>query len=115
MRRYFYVNDRKYVVRFFDADSATDLADLVAIVKSPGAQRWMDNVSDFSVHGFRTWMSEKGRENSFLFAVAEMENAGLEGRVHGFVYVYPRKGERNTLEISYARRPDGVAGLMADG
>ena len=54
MRRYFYVNDRKYVVRFFDADSATDLADLVAIVKSPGAQRWMDNVSDFSVHGFRT-------------------------------------------------------------
>jgi len=60
-------------------------------------------------------MNEKGQENSFLFAIADMENEGVEGRVHGFVYIYPRQGEKNTLEVSYARRPDGAGGLMADG
>jgi len=60
-------------------------------------------------------MSEKGQEGSFLFAVADIEEGGQEGRVHGFVYVYPRKSEKNTLEVSYARRPDSVPGLTADG
>jgi len=115
MRRYFYVNERRFVVRFFDAESALDLADLTAIVSSPGAQQWMDNVSDFSVNGFRAWMNEKGQGNSFLFAIADMEDERGEGRVHAFVYVYPRDADRDALEVSYARRPDGVSGLTVDG
>ena len=114
MRRYFYINDRKFVVRFFDENSAQDLSDLSDIIRSPGAQRWMDEVDDDSVNGLRSWMMEKGQGNRFLFAIADIETREGEGRVHGFVYIYPRQADK-ALEISYARRPDGVSGLTADG
>jgi hypothetical protein len=112
VNQYFIKDGRGYVVRFFDCQDSRDLRDLVLIVESPGVQRWMDNVDDLNFGSYDKWMDEKGDRNTFLFAIADSrEDAHIERRVHGFVYVYPSKILEHTLEISYAKRPGAPAGL----
>ncbi len=112
--RYFSKDGKDYVVRFFDCENSRDLRDLVLIVESPGAQRWMDNVGNLSFSSYRRWMDEKGEDDSFLFAIADpRDNISEDDRVHGFVYFYPSKIQPDSLEISYAKRPGAPAGLTA--
>lgn len=111
-KRYFLKDGKGYVVRFFECQDSRDLRDLILINESPGAQRWMDNVSNLHIWHYRKWMDEKGEGNTFLFAIADpREDESNDQRVHGFIYIYPSKIISGRLEISYAKRPNAPAGL----
>ena len=113
-KKYFMKDGKDYVVRFFECQDSRDLRDLILINESPGAQRWMENVSNLNVWNYRSWMDEKGQGNTFLFAIADpREETASDHRVHGFIYVYPSKILQGRLEISYAKRPGAPAGLTA--
>ncbi|HSV95119.1 MAG TPA: GNAT family N-acetyltransferase [Spirochaetia bacterium] len=103
-----------YEVRFFECDNSHDLRDLVLIIESPDVQRWMDDVDGLTFSNYRRWMDNKGENNNFLFAIADIRSENLgENRVHGFVFVYPSKIQEGSLEISYARRPGAPRGLIS--
>ena len=111
---YFLKDGRGYVVRYFDCEDPGDLKALVQIVQSPEVQRWMENVDNMNLVSIRKWMDEKGESDSFLFAISDTEDAHSSfDQVHGFVYVYPSKILKDSMEVSYAKRPGSPSGLTS--
>ena len=106
----------KAAIRFFDDEDEEDLKRLKKITRSPGVREWMEDLKGMNHIHFREWMKERGEENYYLFAVcAESETESGMTPPQGFIYLYPRKGKRGVLEVSYARKQYGIKGLMASG
>lgn len=103
-----------FEVRFFDPKNFFDLRDLREIVQSPGVQQWMSSVRNMTHKQYGKWMSEQGKDNNCLFAIADSkEEKTAIKRVHGFIYFYPSEIMRGAIEVSYAKRPGAPGGLTA--
>lgn len=104
----------KAAIRFFDSNDRQDMSKLRAIVASPGAQQWMEEVAELDDEDLRVWAQEKGgwkKRNAFLFAavnnadhpsnvneaVNSSDHPNLAGEVEGFVYFYSGHDERTRV------------------
>lgn len=101
-------DETPYEVRFFDSDSKHDLVGLKKIIETPAVKKWMSNVHGMGHRDLRVWMDEQGKDNEFLFAIADPDREN--GNIHGFIYVYP-SDIRGMLEVSYAKGSTSPSGL----
>jgi len=102
-------NEETYVVRFFDAKSRHDLEGLRKIVETPAVKKWMSNVHGMGHRDLKIWMNEQGKDNEFLFAIADPDTD--TGKIHGFIYIYISELIRGALEVSYAKNSEAPSGL----
>jgi RimJ/RimL family protein N-acetyltransferase len=102
-------DEEQYEVRFFDAKSKHDLEGLKKIIETPAVKKWMSNVHGMRHSDLKAWMNEQGKDNEFLFAIAEPDRDA--GGIFGFIYIYPSELIRGCLEVSYAKGTTSPSGL----
>ena len=109
MHSKFEKDETSYEVRFFDSKSKHDLVGLKKIVETPAVKKWMSGVHGMGHRDLKQWMEEQGKDNEFLFAIADIDHE--EGNIHGFIYIYPSELVRGYLEVSYAKGMNAPSGL----
>lgn len=111
-------------IRFFDPDSASDLATMREILKASEVKKWMDEPY-LSKADYRDWAGS-ATNSLYLFAVLDARVADLAAidLVRGFVFIYSEREEKfrvkrlqrfgllktpvreqYNLEISFAAKP----------